>query len=137
MPLSVIAFYTRRPDISPAEFKRHMEEDHIPILKEVMGVHYPTIYQRRYVARAESGLGKRLGAQNSSNDPAAPVVLVGSPDDVGWDMMGEFVFRDELHLQQGYAMINAPEGQRVQDDEESFTLPHLFKVVVVGENTSA
>jgi hypothetical protein len=136
MPISVIAFYTRRPDMSPTDFKKHMEEVHIPILKDVMGVHYPTSYPRRYPVRAESGLGKRLGAPAASN-PTSPVVLVGSPSDLTWDMMGEFIFRDELHLQQGYARINSPDGQQVKDDEENFTVPHLFQVIIVGESIAA
>jgi hypothetical protein len=136
MPISVLAYYTRRPDFSPAEFRRYMEEVHIPILKDVMGVHYPTSYPRRYPLRTNSGLGKRLGV-SSITDAATPVVLVGLPEDFGWDMIGEFIFRDELHLQQGYATINSDDGQRVKDDEENFTIPHLFKVIVLDEITAA
>jgi hypothetical protein len=109
MTVSVIVMYTRRPDISPAEFRRYMEEIHMPIQKSVMGEYYPLSFPRKYIARVESGAGDRLGASSSSRkhaDPAAPVVLVGAPAEIGWDMMGEMIFRDELHLQQCYATIN-------------------------------
>jgi hypothetical protein len=59
------------------------------------------------------------------------------PEDFGWDMIGEFIFRDELHLQQGYATINSDDGQRVKDDEENFTIPQLFKVIVLDQITAA
>ncbi|KAF2027051.1 hypothetical protein EK21DRAFT_102805 [Setomelanomma holmii] len=126
MPLSVMVFYTRRPDFSPERFKTYMEQQHIAILKEVMGVHYPLKYPRRYVECVESGVGDRLGAPVASRrngDPADPVVLVGSPKDLGWDMMGEMIFRDELHLQRGLAKVNSVDRQRVKDDEENFTIP--------------
>jgi hypothetical protein len=109
MTVSVIVLYTRRPDISPAEFKRYIEEVHMPIQKEVMGEYYPLSFPRKYLARIDSGAGDRLGAPSASRrhgDPTSPVVLVGSPDQLGWDMMGEMIFRDELHLQQCYATIN-------------------------------
>jgi hypothetical protein len=140
MPLSVLIFYTRRPDFTPAQFKSYMEEIHVPILKEIMGGHYPTTYTRRYVERVGSGAGDRLGASVASRRnslPDAPVVLVGLPQDLGWDMMGELLYFDQLHLQQSLATINSDSAQRVKDDEENFTIPHLFRVVLMGESTDA
>lgn len=101
MPLSVLLFYTRRPDITPSQFQRYMEDIHVPLIKEVMGLHFPQIYSMRYVVRVESGAGDRLGAPIASRNRAhadTPVVLVGSPDDLGWDAMGEMIFRDEYVL---------------------------------------
>jgi hypothetical protein len=98
MPLSVLLFYTRRSDVTPDQFQKYMEEHHVPLIKEVMGVHYPQTYTMRYVVRVSSGAGDRLGAATSSRkraSPDAPVVIVGSPEDLGWDAMGEMVFRDE------------------------------------------
>jgi hypothetical protein len=140
MPVSVMIFYKRHPDFSPTEFKAYMENKHVPLLKEVMGTQVPISYTRRYVERVESGAGDRLGAPAASKkntDPTAPVVLVGSPEELTWDMMGEFVFRDELHLQQCYATINAPDGQRVHDDEGEFTVPEQMRIVLIGEITSS
>lgn len=135
-----MVFYTRRPDLTPKEFRTYMEEKHMPVVKEVMGDLYPVDYIRRYVLRVDSGAGDRLGApaaSRRSSDTSAPVVLVGAPSELGWDMMGEMVFKDELHLQQNYAIINGSEGQRIKDDEENFTIPHLLKVVILGETTNA
>jgi hypothetical protein len=50
--------------------------------------------------------------------------------------MGEMVFRDELHLQQGMAVMNNEDGQRVREDEESFTVPEKLRIVLIGESTS-
>lgn len=140
MVVSVIALYTRRSDVDPEDFKRYMEDKHLPLLKQVLGDHYPASFPRRYVQRVESGAGDRLGAQSASkktSDPTGPVVLVGAPEDLGWDMWGELIFRDELHMQQCYAAMNSLEGQQVKDDEENFTVPHLLKVVLVGESIAS
>lgn len=115
-----------------------MEEVHVPIQKEVMGELYPISHPRRYVARIESGAGDRLGAPSASRktgNPASPVVLVGSPEDLGWDLLAEMVYRDELHMQQCYALINSLDGQRMKDDEENFTETSQLKVVLMSENT--
>ena len=61
-------------------------------------------------------------------------MLVGDKDDVNWDGFAELVFRDELHFQQFFAVVNEPEAaERIQQDEERFTDASKFKVVVIGE----
>ena len=135
MPISVLAFYTRRPDVAPEQFRSYMEEHHVPLLKTVFGAHLPLSYIVRYPVRVDSGAGDRLGAVTSSSKragPNDPVVLVGSPSDLKWDCMGEMVFRDELHVQQGMAAMNSPEGQRAKEDEEVFTVPEKLRVVLIG-----
>jgi hypothetical protein len=87
MTASVIVQYTRRPHISPDEFKRYMEEQHIPLIKEALGIHFPASFPRRYLARVDSGASDRLGLQRHS-DPSAPVVLIGLPEELGFDMWG-------------------------------------------------
>jgi hypothetical protein len=138
MTVSVIALYTRLPDLSPAEFKRYIEEDHMPMIKKCMGEHFPVTFSRKYIERVESGAGDRLGVSGASKknaDPTAPVVLVGGQ--VGWDMMAELIFRDQLHLQQCYASMNSEAGQAMKDDEDNFSLPHLLHVILMSESTDA
>jgi hypothetical protein len=135
MPLSVLVFYTRRPDVTPDQLQAYMEHYHVPLIREVMGPHYPLTYTMRYVVRVNTGAGDRLGATTASRSRAdgdAPVVLVGSPSELDWDAMGEMVFRDELHVQQGLAAMNSPDGQKVKEDEAVFTIPEKLRVVLVG-----
>ncbi|KAL6703358.1 hypothetical protein ACN47E_009700 [Coniothyrium glycines] len=135
MPLTILIFYTRRQDVTPAHFVSYMEENHVPLIREVMGPHWPLKYTLRYVVRVDTGAGDRLGATTASRSRAnadAPVVLVGSSEDLDWDVMGEMVFRDELHLQQALALMNSPGGQRVKEDEAIFTVPDKLRVVLIG-----
>ncbi|KZM21563.1 uncharacterized protein EKO05_0000750 [Ascochyta rabiei] len=138
MALTILMFYTRRPDLTVAEFKKHMENKYLPIVKEVMGLHVPESTTLRYVERCSSGFGDRLGATLASkyrNNPDAPVLLVGYPKDLGWDAMVEMSFKDDLHLMQGYAATNSAEGQRLRDAEEDFTVPDAMKVVLMDRIT--
>lgn len=135
MTISALLFYTRRPDISPPEFEKYMSKHHVPLIKEVMGPHYPQTYTMRFVVRVSSGAGDRLGAIISSRGRAAddaPVVLIGSPQEVDWDAFGEMVFRDELHMQQALALLETPGGQAIKEDEENFTMVDKMKVILMG-----
>jgi hypothetical protein len=133
--IAVVTMYTRRPNMSPEEFKAYFEDHHMKLIKKAFGGFQPLSYTRRYVERVGSGLGDRLGAAVASrknNHPDTPVCLIGMPQDLGWDMQGEMVFRDELHLQQGLAQLGTTAGQAVRDDEENFAVPHLLKIVLLG-----
>lgn len=134
MSLTILMFYTRRSDFTPAEFREHMESKYIPVVNEVMSPHVPKTTTLRYVERCGSGAGDRLGATLAAkhrNDPNAPVLLVGYPKDLGWDAMVEMSFEDDLHLMQGYAATNLAGGQRLRDVEEEFTVPDAMKVVLM------
>lgn len=116
-----------------------MIENHVPLVKEVMGSQYPVSYTMRFVVRVSTGAGDRLGATMSSKSRAdgdAPVVLLGSPQEVDWDAYGEMVFRDELHLQQALALLDTPGGQRVREDEANFSISDKLRVVLMGRDRS-
>lgn len=122
------------------EFKEHYENIHVPLLKSVTGASFPISHTRHYVARAESGAGDRAGVRTASTkrlEATAPVVLVGTKDDVAWDAFATLTFRDELHFQQFFALVNDPAAaERIQEDEEKFSDAEKFKVVVLGQTLS-
>lgn len=111
-----------------------MENEYVPLVKRTLGEFGPQTVTLRYVERAGTGAGDRFGASMSSksrNSPEAPVVLVGAPTDVAWDCQCEMIFRDELQLQQAYALINSEAGQAVKDEEEAFTDIEQMHVVLM------
>jgi hypothetical protein len=135
MAISVLCFYTRRPEITPEYFQSYMEEHHLPLIKKIFEIHPPQSYKLRYPVRVKTGAGDRLGAVTSRTgraDPDAPVVIVGSPQEMDWDALGEMIFRDELHIQQCLSMMNGPEGQRIKDDEETIAIPEKTRVILMG-----
>ncbi|PSN71308.1 hypothetical protein BS50DRAFT_280020 [Corynespora cassiicola Philippines] len=142
MTYSIVLFVSRKPGLSIAQFRHHWEEIHVPLLKSLTGNSFPLSHARNYVARVEDGAGERAGVRTASSkkaDSTAPVVLVGNKEDVDWDGFATLTFRDELHFQQFFALVNQPEAaDKIQEDEEAFSDPAKFKVVVLGEtlNTS-
>jgi hypothetical protein len=135
MPLSILLFFKRRSDFSPDQFRTHMEQTYLPLFKSIMGEdHYPPTVTLRYVERVESGAGDRFGATmslKSRNPPEAPVMLVGAPHELNWDCMCEMIYRDELQLQQSYALMNSPAGQVVKEEEERFTDVEHMRIVLM------
>ncbi len=139
MPISVLCVYLRRPEVTPEHFQSYMEKSHVPLIKEVFEVHPPQSFKLRYVVRVKTGAGDRMGAVTSSRaraDPDAPVVLIGSPQDVDWDAIGEMVFRDELHLQQCLSVMNGPGGQRIKEDEETIAITEKTRVILLNGETT-
>jgi hypothetical protein len=139
MPISVLCVYLRRPEVTPEHFQSYMEKSHVPLIKEVFEMHPPQSFKLRYVVRVKTGAGDRMGAVTSSRaraDPDAPVVLIGSPQDVDWDAIGEMVFRDELHLQQCLSVMNGPGGQRIKEDEETIAITEKTRVILLNGETT-
>jgi uncharacterized protein (TIGR02118 family) len=93
--LKLIAFLTRKPDLTPAAFQRHWREVHAPLVARSPGV-------RRYV-QSHTRLG---GYAAGRTPPYDGVPLV-------W-------FDDEAALR---AAFETPEYARVRDDQPKFLAP--------------
>ncbi|ORY18568.1 EthD domain-containing protein [Clohesyomyces aquaticus] len=138
MPYTIVLFVSRKPGLSTAQFKDHYENVHMAILKSVAGSTFPVSHTRKYVARVDSGAGIRAGVSPGPGATSStPVVLVGDVKEVDWDAYAELTFRDALHFQQFFAVVNEPEAaEKIQEDEVKFSDADKFKVVVLGETTS-
>ncbi|KAF2467316.1 uncharacterized protein BDR25DRAFT_305713 [Lindgomyces ingoldianus] len=138
MVYTIVLFVSRKPGFSIAQFKEHWEGKHIPLLKSIAGPSFPLSHTRNYVARVGGGAGTRAGVSPGVDATStSPVVLVGNVEAVDWDGYAELKFRDELHFQQFFALVNEPEAAaKIQEDEERFSDSEKFKVVVLGETIS-
>ncbi|KAF2245784.1 hypothetical protein BU26DRAFT_607961 [Trematosphaeria pertusa] len=140
MTYLIVLFAYRKPGMSPSEFREYCETTHVPFLKSLLGSVAPIEYTRNYIARVDSGAGERMGLSHLSPkfaDGNTPVVLIGNPEDVTWDVMSEMRFRDELHFQQFFALINEPEvAEKIAEDEGRFCDTEKLKTVVIGETCS-
>ncbi|KAF2193116.1 hypothetical protein K469DRAFT_745488 [Zopfia rhizophila CBS 207.26] len=138
MVYSIILFCSRKPGISPAEFKDHWENKHVPLLKSVTGPHFPLAHTRRYISRSEGGAGTLVGLSAGDDRTAnPPAVLVGNPEEIDWDGFAELTFKDELHFRKFFAIVNEPDAAaRIREDEEMFSDSNKLKVIVVGDTRS-
>ncbi|KAF2000884.1 hypothetical protein P154DRAFT_522159 [Amniculicola lignicola CBS 123094] len=122
MTFSVLLFITRKPTITPSDFKTYWDTTHIELLKSVGGEHFPISHTRHYIARPTEVAGSW---------PAA--VLVGTQDDFTYDGIAELVFKDEDGFKAFFGLVSAPDAAaRIAADEDKFTVREKMKAVVVG-----
>ncbi|OCL04255.1 hypothetical protein AOQ84DRAFT_122374 [Glonium stellatum] len=131
MPFSVLLFASRKPGLSPAAFRDHWENKHVPLVKSITGSHFPISHTRRYIARTEGG---------SSGGPANPetpaVVLVGKQEDFDYDGIAELTFSDESAFQTFFGIVSAPDAAaKISEDEDQFLDKSKLKAVVIGDTT--
>ncbi|KAF1972134.1 hypothetical protein BU23DRAFT_166488, partial [Bimuria novae-zelandiae CBS 107.79] len=69
MTFSLLLFITRKPTLTPAEFKAHWDNTHVELLKSIAGDKFPLTHTRRYIARTEDN-----GTWNAA-------VIAGTQDD--------------------------------------------------------
>jgi hypothetical protein len=126
MSFSLLLFATRRPDLSPEEFKAHWETKHVPLIKSIAGDQFPISHTRTYLARPAQ-------AENATW-PAA--VLVGSQEDFAYDGFAELVFPDEAAFKSFFALVSEPDNAaKIAADEEKFIVREALKAVVIGDKT--
>ena len=125
MTFSFLLFITRRPDLTPEEFKSHWENKHVQLLKSIAGDKFPISHTRTYIARP---------AEANATWPAA--VLVGSQEDFSYDGIAELVFSDEAAFQTFFAIVSEPaNAARIAADEENFIVREAMKAVVIGNKS--
>ncbi|KAF2253687.1 hypothetical protein BU26DRAFT_516008 [Trematosphaeria pertusa] len=127
MPFTFLLFITRKPTLTPTEFKTHWDAAHVALLQSTAGPYFPLTHTRRYIARpaAEATTGSW---------PAS--VLVGTQEDFAYDWIAELVFEDEAAFQEFMGAVSEPEAaRRIAEDEERFIVREKMRAVVLGETS--
>lgn len=131
MVYSVIIFAWRKPGTSPAQFKQHYENSHVPLVKSLAGPLFPKTHTRHYIQRNPTN-----DAADSSNKAHPATVLVGEQDDFSYDAYAELVFQDVPAFQQFFGCITGEENaKKIAADEEQFLDRAKMRAVAVDETT--
>lgn len=117
---TTIVFVTRKPGLSPAEFKDYYENTHVPLLQSLAGSLFPISHTRHYLAR------------DLSHPDHPPIVVYGAPEGFDYDVMVEVIFESQAALLEFRKVMVLPE---VLADEDRFTDPRKLRAVVMGETT--
>ena len=124
MVFRFLLFITRKPTLSPVEFKTYWDTKHVELLKAIAGEHFPLTHTRHYIART------------NQNDSWPAAVLVGAQEDFTYDGIAELVFPDEAAFQTFMGIVSEPEAAaRIAADEEIFAVRENVKAVVLGETS--
>ncbi|PSN69526.1 hypothetical protein BS50DRAFT_343546 [Corynespora cassiicola Philippines] len=118
-----LLFVTRKPCITPAEFKSHYTK-HVELVQSIAGEAFPLTHTRHYIDRTNN---------NGSWDAT---VLIGTQEDFTYDGIAELVFPSKTAFETFYSIISAPEAAaKIAADEETFILRDKMRVVVIGDKT--
>ncbi|KAI9038722.1 EthD domain-containing protein [Aspergillus affinis] len=129
MPCTIIAFLSRKPGLTPTEFKTYYETTHIPLLKDIAGAHFPIAHKRFYLPRAR--VSDAADTDHSNTAYPAPI-LAGDAAEFQYDVYAELTFRDVEHLGAFHGALMA-DGERLAADEERFLDRSLIRAVRVEE----
>ncbi|KAL4898966.1 hypothetical protein BDW74DRAFT_184243 [Aspergillus multicolor] len=109
-PFTILIFVTRRPDLTPAQFRDHWENNHIPLLQRLSGQSFPLSHTRHYLQHPITA-------------------LVGDLADITYDGFAVVQFASKAAFEEFVPVMSSPE---VVEDEERFTDRSLLKAVVLG-----
>ncbi|KAH8425961.1 EthD domain-containing protein [Aspergillus melleus] len=129
MPCTIIAFFARKPGLTPTEFKTHYETTHIPLLKELAGPHFPIAHKRFYLPRTRA---PDADETDHSNTAYPAPILAGESADFQYDVYAELTFRDVEHFGAFHGAL-MKDGERLVADEERFLDRSKMRAVRVEE----
>ncbi|KAF1355646.1 hypothetical protein EJ07DRAFT_181986 [Lizonia empirigonia] len=133
MAYTILLFITRKPNLSPEEFKHHYENVHIPLARGLCAGHWPSKFTRRYLARIT-----RKGFGGPANPDRPPLLLRGDAQTVDYDCISEMTFENEDAFHAFYRRVYEKDvAVKLVPDEASFLELGKTSVVVVGETLSS
>ncbi|KAI1774305.1 hypothetical protein F4818DRAFT_419551 [Hypoxylon cercidicola] len=127
MVTRVLMLIYRKPDQTPEQFRKHYEEIHMPLTKDLAGDTFPLSHTRRYIPRPASAPDSSTGTKEY---PA--VVLGGNPADVEVDCVTELIFRDKEHMQSYFVLPNAP-GAAAKLEEEAENFVSKYQTILIED----
>lgn len=132
MTYTIILFVTRKPELSPEEFKHHYENVHIPLAQRLCAGNWPFRFTRQYLARIT-----RKGFGGPANPDRPPLLLRGDAQDIDYDCVSEMTFDSEDAFQAFYKRVYDKDvAAKLAADEMTFLELEKTRVVVVGETVS-
>ncbi|KAI2619287.1 EthD domain-containing protein [Hypoxylon sp. NC1633] len=130
MTYTVVVFVTRKPGLTPQQFKEHYDNVHIPLIRGIAGPLFPLSHTRRYISRSQSDA---QGTNTTRNATTPAHVILGSQADFDYDAIVEMVFPDEKAFQDFFKHVHGPEhGSTVIADEERFIDRAELRVAILG-----
>ncbi|KAF2705618.1 hypothetical protein K504DRAFT_460331 [Pleomassaria siparia CBS 279.74] len=125
MVFIVLLYITRKPTLTPSEFRHHWDTQHVQLLKSIAGEDFPITHTRHYIARPTEVNGAWQAA-----------VLLGGQEDFSYDGIAELVFEDEDAFHTFFASVSAPEAAAsIAEDEDRFIVREKTRAVVAGETS--
>ncbi|KAK8097854.1 uncharacterized protein PG998_013340 [Apiospora kogelbergensis] len=106
----------RRQDLTPAQYRDHYENVHIPLMRNLTGDTFPLSHERHYIRREQGN-----GTDGAVTFPAA--VLPGTSQAAfDYDAVAILTYRDKAHFDANWAFFEDPETSKIiAEDEAKFS----------------
>ena len=135
MSVRVLIYAYRKPGVSLEDFKKHYEE-HVNLIKKLVGDEFPLSHKRHYIARnviSSSDEGKYI-AVTERNATTPALVFAGHQSDFDFDAYAELTFASQEALQVFTAKVQAPEAAaQLAADEEKFLDRSKLSIAMLGD----
>jgi hypothetical protein len=128
MPYTVVCYEYRKPGMPLEDFKNFYENEHVPLLKEILGKAFPTKHTRYYVKHNTPEDAK------DPSDVGPPLVFYGKPEDIRYDCIVVLEFDDVpafIAFKQAYE--DSPRKQEMDENEAGFILKSELQAVATED----
>jgi hypothetical protein len=135
MSVRVLIYAYRKPGLSLEDFKKHYEE-HVNLIKRLVGDDFPLSHKRSYIARnvvSSSEDGKNITVtERNATTPA--IVFAGQQSDFDFDAYAELTFASQEALQIFTVKLQASEAAaQLAADEEKFLDRSKLSIAMLGD----
>jgi hypothetical protein len=90
MPFKIVGYLTRKPGMTPAEFRDYYENIHMPLLVSLTGPVFPKTHTRTYLTRTPIN----PSSSDNTNANYVAAAFAGKPEDFEYDAYAELVFEN-------------------------------------------
>lgn len=120
MTYNIVSLIWRKPGLTPAEFRHHYDNVHVPLLRSLVGDTFPLTHTRNYITRHKSDSAPPNDA--NSNATWAPVLFRhATPADFDFDSITVMVWENEVAFQRFYECFYRDDVIRaIEEDEKNF-----------------
>jgi hypothetical protein len=132
MPFKIVGYLTRKPGMTPAEFRDYYENTHMPLLVSLTGPAFPKTHTRTYLTRTPID----SSSSDTTNDNFVAAAFAGKPEEFEYDAYAELVFENAdkfAEFGKRLTEIREAEDGAFHRDELAFLDLSKAKGVVVEE----
>jgi hypothetical protein len=124
MGYTVFMLVTRKAGLTIEQFKDQYENQHVPLIMDVLKDVLPVSHTRYYLKRNEAAKGEA--------DVAPPLVFAGDANTVDYDCISKIELRDEEHFKHfNEAFANSPRKAEIHAHEALFADVEKFRVFAI------
>ncbi|KAI1740431.1 EthD domain-containing protein [Xylaria scruposa] len=131
MPYFIMSFLSRKSDLTPEQFKSYYIGSHMPLVRQLVGSHFPVRCIQRYIQRGE---GTDEGDNTERNSWTPATVLHGDQSDFDFDVVVTMEFKDAAAFRAHRDFVNQGDVlTKLIEDEKRFIDRDETRTVVLGD----